>query len=230
MITQAPGPPPDPNLLPRVLAGMLAVLAAGLVIAGTFLSLTSLEETVRGRLVLRQSTTPWTRVDEASAETGLPADAHVAHYGVPLTVLAVALLAGAALAFAAARGGARESLRTMARGTLLTGAAGTATAVWMIGMDVSSTLSYEQRSADVVAHFTIGTGFWVLLGAGVVAVVTLGLALLAGRRPRTEPPFAWPAGSTGRHHAPVVDPMPTDPRYQLPPLGQSTESGEPEQM
>jgi hypothetical protein len=181
-----PAPPPaDPGAFFRLFAGILGVLAALLVIAGSFLPQTSFEQVVDGKTESSQTISAWSR--SFTVEPGAEAkkfydQTHVARYGIPLSAGAVVLLAGAGLAFAGARRSAGPGLRSGARTALVAGGAGIAAAVWMLGMDVSATLSYETEDGTIKSHYATGTGFWVLLGGGVVALVTLVFAVLAGRR------------------------------------------------
>ncbi|QRP44028.1 hypothetical protein [Amycolatopsis sp. FDAARGOS 1241] len=186
-VPQYPPPAAEPGAVSRLLAGILGVFAAALVVAGTFLPAATTQVTVEGRLESAFSITSWTRlVDVApAAEQELFAISHVARYGIPLSVTAAVLLAGAVLAFTRARAAARI--------TLIAGGAGVVAAVWTMSMDVSASLSYEQRTSAVVAHYTTGTGFWLLLGGGVVAALVLALAAFGGARWPREQVFAYAA-------------------------------------
>jgi hypothetical protein len=182
---QPPRPPSDAGALFRLLAGIFGALAAILVVVGSFLPQTTFEQIVSGKTESSQTISAWSRtfgVEPSPDAQKFYESTHVAHYGIPLTVGAVVLLAGAALAFAALRRSAGPGTRSGARTALLVGGAGVAAAVWMLGMDVSATLSYESDDDSIKSHYSTGTGFWLLLGAGVLAVVVLAFALLAGRR------------------------------------------------
>ncbi|SEP34517.1 hypothetical protein [Amycolatopsis saalfeldensis] len=185
-------PAAEPGPVARLLAGVLGVFAAVLVITGSFLPVWAYEESSDGKIQASQTVTGWTRlfgIEPTATERAFYDTSHVAHYGIPLTVASVVLLAGAVLVFGRARGAGRI--------TLVAGGAGVVAAVWMFGMDVSATLSYNQETNGTKLHYSSGTGFWVLLAGGVVALITLGLALLSGRRPRspgiTAPPFGYPS-------------------------------------
>ncbi|WP_410568506.1 hypothetical protein [Amycolatopsis sp. cmx-4-61] len=186
-------PPADPGALFRLLAGVLGILAAALVITGSFLPQTSFDQVVDGKTESSQTITAWSRsfpVEPGPDEKKFYDRTHVARYGIPLTAGAVVLLAGAVLAFAGRRRSAKPGVRPGARTALVAGGAGVAAAVWMLGMDVSATLSYETDDAAVKAHYATGAGFWLLLGGGIVALLALGAAVLGGRRA----PVAAPAG------------------------------------
>src|SRR4051812_29771438 len=138
--------PNDPGALFRLLAGMLGAVAAVLVIAGSFLPQTSFEQEVDGKTESSQTISAWSRsftVEPGDEAKKFYENTHVAHYGIPLAAGAVVLLAGAGLAFAGMRRSAAPRVRSGARTALVAGAAGVTAAVWMLGMDVSATLSYE---------------------------------------------------------------------------------------
>ncbi|WP_328607846.1 hypothetical protein OG943_01525 [Amycolatopsis sp. NBC_00345] len=226
-----PGAPPaEPGVLGRLLAGVLGAFAAVLVITGTFLPVWAYQESSDGKVQASQSVTAWTRlfgIEPTATERAYYDTNHVAHYGIPLTVAALVLLAGAVLVFTRARSAGRV--------TLVAGGAGVVAAVWMLGMDVSATLSYDRQTDLTKFHYTSGTGFWVLLAGGVVALITLGLALLSGRRPRPAgiagaPPFGYPVSpppsygnsvptpyETPAHGVPVPQPFPFQPPPNEPP-------------
>ncbi|RSD08416.1 hypothetical protein [Amycolatopsis eburnea] len=216
------GPPParpaaDPGGFRRLLAGMFGAVAAALVVAGSFLPQTSFEQVVDGKSESSQTISAWTR--SFSVEPGEEAkkfyeNTHVARYGIPLTAGAVVLLAGAGMAFAGRRRSAGPGVRDGARTALIAGGAGVAAAVWMLGMDVSATLSYESGEGSVQSHYATGTGFWLLLGGGAVAVVALVFAALAGRRAAAPAPApAGPAGPPGPYQQ-QSRPYPVPPQQQ----------------
>ncbi|WP_410610844.1 hypothetical protein [Amycolatopsis sp. lyj-109] len=189
-----PAPPPaDPGGFFRLLAGILGALAAVVVIAGSFLPQTSFEQVLDGKTDSSQTISAWSRsfpVEPSEAAKKFYDQTHVARYGIPLTAGAVVLLAGAGLAFAAVRRTARPGVRSGARTALVAGAAGVVAAVWMLGMDVSATMSYESDEGTIKSHYSTGTGFWLLLGGGLIALMALVLAALPERRA----PVAAPAG------------------------------------
>ncbi|WP_439378302.1 hypothetical protein [Amycolatopsis lexingtonensis] len=207
-------PPADPGGFFRLLAGMLGAVAAALVVAGSFLPQTTFDQVVDGKSESSQTISAWSR--SFSVEPGEEAkkfyeNTHVARYGIPLTAGAVVLLAGAGLAFAGRRRSAGAGVRDGARTALVAGGAGVAAAVWMLGMDVSATLSYESGEGTVQSHYSTGTGFWLLLGGGAVAVVALVFAVLAGRR---APAPAGPGGPPGPYQQQQSRPYPVPPPQQ----------------
>ncbi|MDQ7802246.1 hypothetical protein Q5425_00780 [Amycolatopsis sp. A133] len=190
-------PPADPGAVFRLFAGILGVLAAVLVIAGSFLPQTSFEQVVNGKTEGSQTISAWSRsfaVEPGEEAKKFYEQTHVARYGIPLTAGAVVLLAGAGLAFAGARRSAGPGLRSGARTALVAGAAGVTAAVWMLGMDVSATLSYESDEGTVKSHYATGIGFWLLVGGGIVALLALVSAALAGREARAAAPAGPPPG------------------------------------
>ncbi|MCR6485894.1 hypothetical protein M8542_24005 [Amycolatopsis sp. OK19-0408] len=209
-------PPADPGALFRLLAAILGVLAAVLVLAGSFLPQTSFEQVVSGKTESKQTISAWSRsfdVDPGPEARAFYDKTHVARYGIPLAAASVVLLAGAGLAFAGARRSAGAGVRSGARTALVAGAAGAAAAVWMLGMDVSATLSYESEDGTIKSHYATGLGFWLLLGGGAVAVLALLFAVLSGRRA----PTAAPAGPPGPYQQ-QSRPYPVPPQ-QFPPGG-----------
>jgi hypothetical protein len=205
--TQQQRPPAEPGALFRLLAGILGAVAAVLVLTGSFLPQTSFEQVVGGKTESKQTISAWSRsfdVEPGDEAKAFYDNTHVARYGIPLAAGSVVLLAGAGLAIAGARRSAGPRVRSGARTALLAGSAGVAGAVWMLGMDVSATLSYESDEGSIKSHYATGLGFWLLLGGGVLAVVALALAVLAGRRapaptPGHGPAFAGPPrGPYGR--------------------------------
>lgn len=217
-----PAPPADPAKVPRLLAGLLAVLAAGLIVVGTFLPTTTFVQLNDGKRGDSIATSSWSRTfdPEPDAETKkFYENTHVSRYGIPLTAGALVLLVGAGLAFA----GRKRAGRTV----LVIGAAGVAGAVWMLGMDVSATLSFDQTTGQFQSDYGTGLGFWLLLGGGVVAVAVLGLALLAGRepamprqfaayQPTVQPGYGGPPSQQFPGQPPVSQPFPAQPPVSHP--------------
>lgn len=186
-------PPADPGAVFRLFAAILGILAAALVITGSFLPQTSFEQVVDGKTESSQTISAWSRsfaVEPGEEAKKFYEQTHVARYGIPLTAASVVLLAGAGLALAGARRSAKPGVRSAARTALVAGAAGVTAAVWMLGMDVSATLSYESDEGTVKSHYLTGIGFWLLIGGGIVALLALVSAALAGR----QAPAAAPAG------------------------------------
>ncbi|WP_103342896.1 hypothetical protein [Amycolatopsis sp. CA-126428] len=209
-------PPADPGAVFRLLAAILGVLAAVLVITGSFLPQTSFDQVVDGKTESSQTISAWSRsfaVEPTGEAKKFYDNTHVARYGIPLTTGAVVLLAGAGLALAGARRSAGPGLRSGARTALVAGAAGVTAAVWMLGMDVSSTLSYETDEGTIKSHYATGLGFWVLIGGGVIALLALVAAALAGRRA----PAAAPAGPPPGPYQQQSRPYPVPPQQYGPP-------------
>jgi len=207
-----PAPPPaDPGAVFRLFAGILGVLAAALVIAGSFLPQTSFEQVVDGKTESDQTVSAWSRsfaVEPTGEAKKFYDQTHVARYGIPLTAASVVLLAGAGLAFAGARRSAGPGLRSGARTALVAGAAGVTAAVWMLGMDVSATLTYETDEGTIKSHYTTGIGFWLLVGGGIVALMALVSAALAGRRAPAAAPAGPPPGPYQQHQQSRPYPVP----------------------
>ncbi|HET6704570.1 hypothetical protein [Amycolatopsis sp.] len=211
-------PPADPGAVFRLFAGILGVLAAALVIAGSFLPQTTFEQVVNGKTESSQTISAWSRsfaVEPSEEAKKFYAETHVARYGIPLTAGAVVLLAGAGLAFAGARRSAGPGVRAGARTALVAGAAGVTAAVWMLGMDVSATLSYESDEGTIKSHYTTGIGFWLLVGGGIVALMALVSAVFAGRQAAV----ATPAGPPPGPYQQQSRPYPVPPQQYSQPYG-----------
>lgn len=212
-----PAPPADPAKVPRLLAGLLGVLAAGLIVVGTFLPSTTYVQLLDGKPTNGQSLSAWSRtfdVEPDAESKKFYENSHVAHDGIPLSAGALILLVGAGLVFA---GGERG--KSAGRSALLIGGAGVAGAVWLFGMGVSATLSFEQHDGAIQTQYSTGLGFWLLLGGGVVAVAVLGLALLAGRKPAAPQQFAVyqpPVRPGGYGGPPPSHPFPAQPPVSHP--------------
>ncbi|MGW3964932.1 hypothetical protein ACWED2_34295 [Amycolatopsis sp. NPDC005003] len=206
-----PAPPADPGALFRLFAGILGVLAAVLVITGSFLPQTSFEQVVDGKTESDQTVSAWSRsfaVEPTGEAKKFYDSTHVARYGIPLTAGAVVLLTGAGLAFAGARRSARPGVRSGARTALVAGGAGVAAAVWMLGMDVSATLTYETEEGTIKSHYATGLGFWLVIGGGIVAVLVLVSAALAGRQAPAAAAAVAPPGPYQQQSRPYPVPPP----------------------
>ncbi|WIY07160.1 hypothetical protein QRX60_26105 [Amycolatopsis mongoliensis] len=207
-------PPADAGARLRLIAGIVGAVAAVVVLAGSFLPQTKFEQVVGGKTESSQTISAWTRsfdVEPGDDAKKFYENTHVARYGIPLSAGALVLLAGAGLAFAGARRSAGTGVRSGARTALVAGGAGVAAAVWMLGMDVSATLSYESADGTVTSRYSTGLGFWILLGGGALGVVTLVLAALAGRQAPSGP-AGPPPGPYGRPYQQQSRPYPGPPQ------------------
>ncbi|WP_372668424.1 hypothetical protein [Amycolatopsis kentuckyensis] len=212
---QPPRPPADPGARLRLVAAIVGVVAAVVVLAGSFLPQTKFEQIVNGKTESSQEISAWSRsfaVEPGDEAKKFYENTHVARYGIPLSAGALVLLAGAGLAVAGARRSAGNGVRSGARTALVAGGAGVAAAVWMLGMDVSATLSYESDDDTLKSLYSTGLGFWILLGGGALAVVTLVLAALAGRQARATAPAGPPPGPYGGPYQQQSRPYPVPPQ------------------
>ncbi|MGK3203946.1 hypothetical protein [Amycolatopsis sp. MEPSY49] len=210
-----PRPPADPGARLRLVAAIVGAVAAVVVLAGSFLPQTKFEQVVNDKTESSQEISAWSRsfaVEPGDEAKKFYENTHVARYGIPLAAGALVLLAGAGLAFAGARRSAGNGVRSGARTALVAGGAGVAAAVWMLGMDVSATLSYESDDDTVKSLYSTGLGFWILLGGGALAAVTLVLAALAGRQARATPPAGSPPGPYGGPYQQQSRPYPVPPQ------------------
>ncbi|GAB3723371.1 hypothetical protein GCM10027598_39040 [Amycolatopsis oliviviridis] len=192
----APRPPSDARL-PRLFAAMMGVFAGLLVLIATFLPQSTYEQLSEGKTVSKFAETGWTRsfdIEPSAEEKEFYDKTHVARYGIPLSATALVLFAGAAVGFASYRRSSTSPAATASRTLLVAGGAGTAIGVWMLGMDISASLSFGQDTGRFVSRYGTGSGFWILLAGGLVALLTVGLAILANRREPAVPQQApYPA-------------------------------------
>lgn len=185
-----PDPQPEPQPLGWNRRGLfgaaLGLAAVGVTLVGSFLKLCSAQLAVDGTPREVLTVTSW-RVDPSTQFDPLLAVSN----GVPLVFGAVLVGFGAVAALFAAPPSAPLAMRRLARMLVAVGAAFLAGAVWTVGMQVSSMVdSFEAlgraegfRSLTVGAQ--VGSGFWLLLGAALGAVLAMVLTLLppsAGRR------------------------------------------------
>ncbi|MBE1578556.1 hypothetical protein ACFORH_19010 [Amycolatopsis roodepoortensis] len=221
----APRPPSDVRL-PRLFAAMMGVFAGLLVLIATFLPQSTYEQISDGKAVSKFAETGWTRtfdIEPSAEEKEFYDKTHVARYGIPLSAAALTLFAGAAVGFAAYQRNSGSPAATTSRTLLIAGGAGTAACVWMLGMDISASLSFGQDTGRFVSRYGTGSGFWILLAGGLVALLTIGLAVVANRRepasPRQAPyPIAYtpyPPGVPQQQYPQAYEP----PSPPTPPAG-----------
>ncbi|EMD23079.1 hypothetical protein [Amycolatopsis azurea] len=218
----APRPPSDARL-PRLFAAMMGVFAGLLVLVATFLPQSTYEQLSEGKPVSKFAETGWTRtfdIEPSAEEKEFYDKTHVARYGIPLSAAALTLFAGAAVGFASYRRSSTSPAATTSRTLLVAGGAGTAIGVWMLGMDISASLSFGQDTGRFVSRYGTGSGFWILLAGGLVALLTIGLAIVANRREPAAPQQApYPVAFTP--YAPGA------PQQQYPPQPQAYEPPSP---
>ncbi|WP_414944158.1 hypothetical protein [Amycolatopsis sp. cmx-11-32] len=192
--------PPSDARLPRLFAAMMGVFAGLLVLIATFLPQSTYEQLSDGKTVSKFAETGWSRsfdIEPSTEEKDFYDKTHVARYGIPLSATALTLFAGAAVGFASYRRNSGSPAATTARTLLIAGGAGTAIGVWMFGMDISASLSFGQDTGRFVSRYGTGSGFWILLAGGLVALLTIGLAIVANRRePAPSPQAPYPVGHT----------------------------------
>ncbi|AXB43883.1 hypothetical protein [Amycolatopsis albispora] len=234
-------PPPPPPRRPgvhgfSVAAGVLALVAAGLLIFGSFLPYTEYLIVHDGEQSFSQQTTGWEWImdesgdnDVASASFAEPEGAHPPRFGIVLTVAAAILLIGAFVTVASAGRGANPGVRAGSRLMLSTATAGAVVAVWMVALTATSLESMavtdEVGRGSFRTVYHLETGLWVLICGGGVALLALVVAWLpaAGSRAVAGPPpgpgvqmFVEPR--TPPHgFAPPVPPMSPPPAPPPPP-------------
>lgn len=205
-------PPSDARVL-RLFAAMMAVFAGVLVIVATFLPQSTYEQVSEGKPVSKLAETGWTRtfdIEPSPEEKEFYDKTHVARYGIPLSAAAVILFAGAAVGFASYRRSSGSPAATTSKTLLIAGGAGTVIGVWMLGMDLSASLTFGQDTGRFSSRYGTGSGFWILLAGGGVALLTIVLAVVANRRdstPATAPVQQTPYQPGYQPYAPGVPPQ-----------------------
>ncbi|MGA6166583.1 hypothetical protein [Amycolatopsis magusensis] len=177
-------PPPPPPQRPgvhgfSVAAALLALVAAGLLIFGSFLPYTEYLVVNDGEQNFSQQTTGWEWIMEERSSDGPSFQetegAHPPRFGIALTVAAAVLLIGAFITGAAAGKQTNARVRSMSRLLLSTSTVGAVVAVWMVALTASGLQSMATVSEDDSSFsssfrtvYNLGTGLWVLVcGAGV---------------------------------------------------------------
>jgi hypothetical protein len=179
-----------------IIAAVLAILAAALIVVGTFLPSAVMHHLSDGKVDETTTVTSWHRTLDPAPEGTIAQyynASHVPIYGIPLAVVGAALLAAAVVALVTARrtGGA-------ARTTVVAAGAAAVAAAFMLAMDVQSTLSYGGADPSETpankSTYDIGLGFWLIAGGAVLALVAAGLMLVRGRPLSDDtPPQGFPA-------------------------------------
>ncbi len=163
-----PHPPPL-----RAASALLLVIAGGLAIGGSFGTLDAEFERV-GTQTLTLTYTSWLLIQGGTYSA--PIGFHAPHFGIPL-VVAGALTIAAGVLLVVSSGGLDHLLRlgAVASAGLLVGT------VWTVGIVVAADLDATSRSPGFESTWTIGAGFWLVLAAGVAAVLGATGVLLASR-------------------------------------------------
>ncbi|HEX5114961.1 MAG TPA: hypothetical protein VFW65_07165 [Pseudonocardiaceae bacterium] len=189
------------TIRPRLPALLLAV-AGALAIGGSFGTLE--EEFERaGTATLTLTYSSWRLVQGGTYTETLYF--HAPHFGIPLVVAgALAITAGVLLALDI--GAMTKPLVVGAAGLLI----GT---VWTVGLVVSADVDAVTSGPGLTLAWNVGIGFWLVLGAGVVALAG-GVTVLAGLvRVRR----------AGRRHVHPIGP-PALPVFQPPVLSEPPDS------
>jgi hypothetical protein len=139
---------------------------------------------------------PWFHVNgwgkvTATSDDYVSSGGHAIRYGIVLAVVTCALLVGAV-------GQLWRSDSAWPRRFGLVGASGLVTIAATVGLDAFSYLSYNHRGAEN----RLGIGTWLVLAAGVVAVLGMALAMLPAHR--STPIVSLSDRGTGRPHAEKV--------------------------
>ena len=183
-------PPPPPPRRPgvhgfSVAAGVLALVAAGLLIFGSFLPYLEYVVVNDGEQAFSQQTTGWEWIMESADDDGpslaQAEGAHPPRFGIVLTVAAAVLLIGAFVTVASAGRGASAGVRAGSRLLLSTATAAAAVAVWMVALTASGMESMavvDEESSSFRTVYNLGTGLWVLICGGGTALLALLVAWL----------------------------------------------------
>lgn len=220
--TQRPEPVPDRGVRTArgpapVVAAVLAVLAAALFVAATFFPVAEIRQLFLGQQIMDMLVTPWNRTiipSPQGAAAQYYAASHVPLYGIPLCVIAGALLAGGAVTILTIRRGGGA-----ARVTLTAAAAAALAAAVMLAMDVESTLSYQGADPTETAAsqtlYNAGLGFWLIAIGATLALLSAVLVLPRAAAPR--PGAAPDAVRTPPMGIPAQQAPETAPHQQPPP-------------
>lgn len=175
----------------RLLAAVLAMVAAALAVAGSFLPLFGGELSVDGRLQLRVFVTGWDF--HAEALSGSQADPVALREagsapvtGAPLLLASTVLLAAAGVGLSRLRAAPARAATTVA---VVLGAGLLVGTAFTIGMQAAAWLSSVRPTGEFAlqsgaqADGYLGAGFWLLTAAVVLAVAAAVCALLPSREP-----------------------------------------------
>lgn len=209
----APTPPKQSRGgLTTLLAGVLALVVAGLVVGGSFGAITDYRNTyeIDGEPSVYSTTTTWWGVTDAGSSRPIEEEGVLA--GLTLVLAATLLVLGAVFAFVAARtrtsgpvSGAR-SLTSAGVGVL----AGVTVLQLLAVLKQMKQYNDQELEAGESLEFTAGLGLWLPLGGLVLGVVAVVLAHV-GQRPvaaRVEPNtprMGFPAPYGYRPQAPVAE-------------------------
>lgn len=165
-------------------AAGLAVVAAGLAVVAMFLDYMNYKSIYDGDVDYSEEWAPWTSTVHASSNGG-NTDSVVPLYGIVLSLLIVALLAGAVLAVRASRAGIGA-----ARAAAFVYCTATVVMQLMLSLSMIAMLGTDQtidEDAGIAIEHNIRAGYWVMLGMTVLAVVAAILTWLPAGKTGTSP-------------------------------------------
>lgn len=176
-----------------MVAGGLAVLAAGLTVAAMFLGYLNYTATSEGEIVYSQDWNPWgVTVSVPGDSSNLPTgeEGAVPLYGIALLLVAVSLLVGAMLAVLAGTPRAGRAKFVAARVAAVVYCSVTVITQLMLSLSMISYLTFakqveDQEEGNLV--YSLDVGYWMLLGMTVIAVVAAVLTWIPDRRRNTGP-------------------------------------------
>lgn len=165
-------------------AALIWLSAAALATVGSLQTIYARRVTVDGELDYGWAYTGWTLLPLGRSE-GADTATEAAAYGVPLVVTASLLLIASVLLVVAAirrRGGLAGALLG------LVSAAGLVGTVWTLGMYIAVLSTFRSDTASGVSRVEAANGWWLVLGAGALAVlgVVLGIVIVVRGTRRTK--------------------------------------------
>lgn len=204
-MTEAEAPPPEGRrppsvLVTRLLGAAAAVVAAVLAVVGSFLPLVSGQLKQGNSVMFTISVSGWTLSGTAPSGTPLTTFGGAAQNGIPLTIAAAFLIVVALLILVAAPRLAPPVLRSAAvagGAVALAFFTGILITVGVQAANFVNTIRPVGAAAGTAGYSAsagLGTGFWLELVAGVLAIAAVVLAALpAGRAPRHAQAPQWAA-------------------------------------
>ncbi|MFC4856132.1 hypothetical protein [Actinophytocola glycyrrhizae] len=214
----APTPPKQSRGgVTTLLAGVLALVVAGLAVGGSFGAISTYRNALEigDETSVYASTTTWWEYNDDGSSVSTESESTLT--GLTLVLAAALLVLGAVFAFVAAR--ARTSGPVTATRSLISAGVGALASVALLQLFwvLNQTQRYNERELEAgeTLEFTPGLGLWLPLGGLLLGVVAVALAHLGRRQgdvrmePNT-PRMGFPAPYGYRPpHMPVAE-RPTD--------------------
>jgi hypothetical protein len=207
------GAPPKPSRggLTSILAGILALVTAGLAVGATFAPITSYRNTYEGSgdTTVTANNVGWWGLRDAGSSS--PFESESLLFGLALVLVAVLLVLGAVFAFVAAR--TRAAGATTGGRSLITAGVGVLAGVMLLEslqvMENASNYNSRELEPGESLEFSVGLGFVLplcALGLGVIAVVLAHVGQRAVRLEPNTPRMGFPAPYGYKPGAPMGTP------------------------